>query len=743
MEKRLTSRFNNFYQNCIRYIKKITRNRNFRSLKIYLFFLTILMVIIINPIGNYIPWVVNTMPTITEKITHNTLAQLTNKESNKTANKSAYKTSWIGNSFGGEKWVQIYMAGMYVAPNGTAYVASHWDEGGREAGIYKDGDVIGKLDDLHGWGRLGGIAITGNQRYIYLAMQQSNSGKPGEDYPPEGTVWYNVRRYDLSGKPAPFPGGRGWDKSMLIINNRTEVTGLATRGDELYVSDPASDRILVYNIDTMQQLRSFKVTDPGAIAIDNQNNLWIIQNKKVVSYSPQGQRLPQQITDVANPTAIAFDDQGRLLVADNGKRQQVIIYHITNKPVLVGTFGEKGGLYTGIYGEVQDLKLYGITGVGTDTAGNIYISNNGFNNTGTDLRKFSPSGKLQWRLLGLQFVDNADADPDTDGRDVFTKNEHFVMDYSKNNGKEWKYKAYTLDKFRYPDDGRLHTSPTAAFVRRLGGKRLLYLSSDMMSQRLLIYRFDGEIAVPCGIFGKEHLDWPADQPKKGSWLWHDTNGDGAIQSDEYKVLGEEDSSVWGWEIDSKGDIWQAAEAGYIKRYPFQKLDTHGCPIYGKAAGGKLPMPTPFTTLTRIKYFPKQDVMYLGGYTSDRPNLDGDWGLVGTEIIRYDNWSKNRKIRWRIALPYDTKADPKLHIKAMDIVGDRVFAADSKRAGVYVYKASTGEAIQVLTPGPEIGAERGWIDIPYGIRAFRRSNGEYLVFLEENARGKVIMYRLPS
>jgi DNA-binding beta-propeller fold protein YncE len=743
MEKKLSPQLNNFYQSCIRYIKKLTRNRNFQGLKIYLLILTIVMVIIINPMGNYLPWAANLLPTTTETITQNTSAQLTDQELNKTANKLGYKTSWIGNTFGGQKWVQIQMAGMYVAPNGTAYVTSHWDEATREVGIYKDGDVIGKVEDLHGWGRLGGIAITGNQKYLYVAMRQGKEGKPGEDYPPEGTTWYNVRRYDLSGKPAPFPGGRGWNKTMVIVNTKKEVTGLATRGNELYVSDPASDRIRIYHTETMQELRSFSVTNPGAIAIDKQNNLWIVHNKKVAQYSPQGKQLSKEITNVDNPTAIAFDPQGRLLVADNGKRQQILTYNITSKPVQVGTFGTKGGISGGTPGEVQDLKLNGITGVGTDANGNIYISNNGFNNSGADLRKFSSSGKLQWRLLGLQFLDNADADPDTDGRDVFTKNEHFVMDYSKSNGKEWRYKASTLDKFRYPDDGRLHTTPTAAFVRRLGGKRLLYLSSEMMSERLLIYRFDKEIAVPCGIFGKNHLSWPANQPKNASWLWHDTNGDGAIQSKEYKILGEEDGSVWGWEIDSKGDIWQAAEAGYIKRYPYQKLDKHGCPVYGKAVGGKIPMPAPFTTLTRIKYFPKQDVMYLGGYTSDRPNLDGDWGLVGTEIIRYDNWSKNKKIRWRIALPYETKSDPKLHIKAMDIAGDRVFAVDSKKAGVYVYKASTGEPVKVLKPGPEVGGESGWIDIPYGIRAFRRSNGEYLVFVEENARGKVMMYRLPG
>jgi hypothetical protein len=33
-----------------------------------------------------------------------------------------------------------------------------------------------------------------------------------------------------------------------------------------------------------------------------------------------------------------------------------------------------------------------------------------------------------------------------------------------------------------------------------------------------------------------------------------------------------------------------------------------------------------------------------------------------------------------------------------------------------------------------------VDIPYGIRAFKRSSGEYTVFVEDDAFAKVIMYR---
>jgi hypothetical protein len=670
---------------------------------------------------------------------------------------TTYKTSWLGNTFGGgDKWIQNNVEAMYVTPNGTVYTNSHWDEAGREASIYKDGDVIGIVDDTHGWSRLGGKAVTANSKYIYIALSQGTIGKTDKDYPPDGTTWYTVRRYDLLGKPAPFAGGRGWDKSMLIISNKSEVIGLATAGNDLYVSDSASNKIRVFNSETMQELRSFSVDQPGAIAIDKQSNLWIIQNQnKIQSYSPTGKPLSKQITNVAKPAAIAIDNQGRLLVADNGPRQQILIYNIKNQPVQVGIFGTKGGIYAGVPGEVQPLKLYGITGVGADAAGNIYVNSNGFNKSGTDLRKFSPSGKQLWQLHGLLFVDNADADPKTDGVDVFTKQEHFLIDYSKPSGKQWTYKAYTLNPFKYPQDPRLHTSPDATFVRRIKGKPFLFLT-DMYSSFVQIYRFnpakDGKVAIPAGMFvgthggGEKSIpgNWPAHQPEKGEWIWRDGNGNGAFDKDEYDKS-EDYPYIGGWWVDSKGDVWKTLRTqDGIRRYPLQGLDANGNPIYTYASMQKQKTPSIFTDLRRIEYFPETDTMYLSGFTQQNPAIGDDTKVAGSEIARFDNWSKgNFTPSWRIVIPYDTTGKREVATAAMSVTGDYVFAVTVKTAEVYVYNAKTGAMVKKLKPGPEVVGESGWIDIPHGIRAFRRSNGEYVVFVEENWKGKVIMYRFKS
>lgn len=676
------------------------------------------------------------------------------------ASSSSYRTSWIGNSFGGgDKWVQIQISGMYVAPDGTIYTNSEWDEAGREVGIYRNGDVIGKAEDLHGWARSGGVAITANKKYIYVAMEQSGIEQKKDGFPPKGTNWYCVRRYDLTGKTAPFPNGKGWDKSMLIVSQKDELTGLATVGKELFVSDNAANKVRVYNTDTMQELRSFNFTKPGNIAVDKTGNLWIIQNNKVVNYSKQGKPLAYRISNFQNPSAVAIDNRGRLLVAENGDRQQILIYDIKNKPKQVGTFGVKGGIYAGIPGEVKDLKFYGISGVGSDSRGNIYVSNDGFERSGVDLRSFSPSGELQWKLLGLQFLDNADVDPSTNGLDVYTKNERFIMDYSKQAGKEATYKGYTLNAFKYPQDPRLHIPSDAPFVRRIQGKKFLFLT-DMYGGKLQIFRFnkqtDGEIAIPSGMFigthpdGKQAIegDFPPFQPTSGEWIWRDKNGNGKFESNEYDKS-EDHPYIGGWWVDSKGDIWKSLrtqDGVGIRHFPLQGLDKNGNPIYSYSKMEKINHPKIFGDLRRIEYFPETDTMYLSGYTPDNPAINNDYAkLIGSEIARYDNWSKgNRKPKYRIVLPVDRSAPPEvLNPAAMSIAGDYVFAVTVKKAEVYVYDAKTGRQVKILKPGAEVFGETGWVDIPYGVRAFQRKNGEYLVFVEEDAKAKVIMYRFNS
>jgi hypothetical protein len=83
--------------------------------------------------------------------------------------------------------------------------------------------------------------------------------------------------------------------------------------------------------------------------------------------------------------------------------------------------------------------------------------------------------------------------------------------------------------------------------------------------------------------------------------------------------------------------------------------------------------------------------------------------------------------------------------SMSVAGDYVFVVYVVGGRIEVYDAQTGASVGHLKPGPEVGGDLpgeavGWVDIPEGIQAIRRSNGEYLVLVEEDWKSKVVMYQ---
>jgi len=152
-------------------------------------------------------------------------------------------------------------------------------------------------------------------------------------------------------------------------------------------------------------------------------------------------------------------------------------------------------------------------------------------------------------------------------------------------------------------------------------------------------------------------------------------------------------------------------------------------------------PAPFTNLQRAQYDAATDTMYCAGYTSDHPNEHGYWKVIGTVLAAYPNWAKgNRTAAW---LQYVVRTRPngdRLPPAAFDVAGDYVFVVDVYEASVRVLNRHTGAWIGEIRPGPEVGGISGWVDIPYGISAFRKADGEYAVIVEEDYRAKNILYR---
>jgi hypothetical protein len=693
------------------------------------------------------------------------------------------QTSWIGNTFGfGDgTWTQINITAIAVAPDGKVYTNAPWDESGAEAAIYQNGKMLGFAGGTHGWGNGGGNSVALNRRYAFVAASVgTEKGRlVGQGvWPDKGRQWFGVSRRELDDtkRSAPFqPVANSADPrarlaaSFLMVNDvpagtQADVGGLAANDTTLYVANTARNRIDVYDANSLLRKGGWDVPEPGRLALAGDGTLWALtatagDKPHVVHFSASGERLNDTLSLPADSVAvdIAVDAQGRVLVADNGPRQQVLFFSRQGERyVASGTLGERGGIFSGVAGRPGPQRFNGLTGVGVDAHGNVYVSTNGIGpryapigaGLGATLESYAPDGRRQWQVQGLLFVDGAWIDPARPDS-VYTGNKRFELDLSKPAGQQWTYAGFLSNRFKYPDDPVFHTDqwPGLPIARQLKGHTFLFLT-DMYADHLKIYRFDpahdGETAIPSGLIaGRERaVAQVPNAPAGGDWIWRDTNGDGRFDANEFtrNTSGLKLVGGWGWWVDSAGDIWHTRDAQGIFRFRFGGLDAHGNPIYAYDNVTAYPVPQPFTEVHRALYDPATDSLYVTGYTADAPPVSGFWKETGRVLVRYDKWSTGKPVpRYTVALPWDTNAKPVVTIIGLTVEGQYVFAVEPTGA-VHVYDKERGTEVGVIRPGPEVGHASGWVDVPNGISAAKRANGEYLVFVEEDARGKVMMYR---
>ncbi len=690
-----------------------------------------------------------------------------------------YKTSWFGNSGGTEaNHIMQSVDSFFVSNDGKLYGATYFEEGGSNVLVFSqtDGSILCRPYEsgTGSWGKQSQGVATGDGTYVYQAMSQDGgydgsvaNGSGGVRYPATGSKWQVIRRYKLSdGYGASFTGGNGSDGSYLVVatgSTAKAVVGLAVSNGEIYAADSQTNTIRVYNATTMSAtpVRSWAVTDPGKIQVDSAGFIWMLQptNKKLVRYSNTGVLQSQSVTFAAAVVPLGFGidtTQNRILVANDGVDQNILIYNnILTSPGANGTFGTTGGIYFGTgaqIGLVGPRLFNGPVGVGADSSGNIYVACDASGSGGgTVIEKYDSLGNLVWNKIGLEFVDGGDTAPSSE-TDVYTKEEHFVMDYIQTAaGTEATYKGYTLNRFKYPNDPRLHDTNqhhASPMIREMDSKRFLFIS-NMYGDPPSIYRFnsatDGETAIPSVYFGSTGgwSDWMPTRPASGDWNWRDLNGNGNFDSNEFTQPSA--AFTFGkWSVDTRGDIWVTSNDAVktISKIPYGGLDSVGNPIYDYSARVSTTAPSIFTELCRIEYEPATDTMWVAGYTTTNTNQSTQyWGQIGREIVRYNNWSTgNRTANLRITIPYDVQSNPAVTIKAMALAGDYVFAVEARLAIIHVYNRDTGVKVGIISPGPEVGSKSGWVDVDHGIRVKHRSNGEYLIFVEEDGFGKVMMYR---
>jgi len=493
------------------------------------------------------------------------------------------------------------------------------------------------------------------------------------------------------------------------------------------------------------------------------------------------------LRSVTDPTAVAFDTTGHLLVADNGPDQNIKIYSV-HPFHLVRTFGDSGGVFakpkpgrgfTSLPGAAGDRRFWGIRGLAVDTHGILYVGNTGIpmqTMGGTDIRAFSPSADsaMLWQIQGLSFVNDADADPASNGQDLYLNAKRFRMDYGQAPGKSWKLTAVTLDPFRFPTDPRLTNPMESVWERRIGGKRFQY-HTNMVGGFVYVARFEdsSEIGIPTAFFcvyQDFQTGWGSDSApawernetnKRTRWYWVDKNGDGIAQKSEFGTYENWNAYNEGLDVDENGDIWMGGEgdtstyfrARGVARIQAGALAANGVPAFDVSSIGRWSVP--FTQaqggVVRLKHLVQGDRMYLA-------EAADSWRTAGIHVYtNFTDLARQTEV-CRIDAGFDSKGQAQIHL---DQGTDSMtlpfsFTADSqyvyvvyldngrysrRRGEVTVYDARNCQPVGWMAPDSVNMAHfAGTVDLVNGVNVAVQADGHRIVMEEEDGAGKVLAFR---
>ena len=593
-----------------------------------------------------------------------------------------YTVTWVGNTYGDNaNHVGNCARSMWVSPGGIVYTSSGWDENGRNIGIYQNAAVLGAMG---GTNQSQGSAIGGDSTWIFAAQEAPNAGKIGR----------YVRATKVRDVLFAASSGTG-----------DAIKGIAVRNGQVYVSDSAGGRIAVFTTAGLL-LRQWSIVKPGVIALDSTGTVWVAQMEtgRINGYDSNGTaRAAIQMDAASRPSALFTDNvKGQLLVGDQGPDMNIKIYGCLSSatPVLSGTFGLQGGYLnstTGIRGQTGAQRFTRVVGIGRDNNGRLYVLNNPWGGTwdlgrngATDIHCYDTAGMLLWTLQALNFEGCASADAGTDGVDLYSGN--IVYSYTGTDG--GTYKANTVDPFRYPRDARIQMSDHGrgehfGHMANVGGNKIL-IANNQNADVFYTYYFhpatDGYIAIPGDTISKV---------KNGFCL------------------------------DSLGDIWISQDkTNAIQHYPLTGFTASGKPIYGTVIS--TPTPASIARLNRLEYLPAHDIMVLAGGNTD-------WTLIGNRVEVYNGWvAGNRTPNVVITL---TRAQA----KAMTAAGNYLFIGYYAIPNIDVFDLSTGSLVLSMTTNNSVYVGND-VDSGYGLKAYHKSTGEYIIMKDDYNATKVIVYR---
>lgn len=226
------------------------------------------------------------------------------------------------------------------SPGGQIIVGSYVSEGGSGVAWL---DLNG--NKVHGQLWIGGVWTGATQ----LTRDEGNDPVPGV-YAYSGSAWEGeLRLYELldekarSSGPADSRFGTGEDRAILKpvwkfpesdkaaeSDKRLRLKGLAVHNGLVVASLPTLNQLLFINAKEKKELGAASLQDPRGVAFDKQGRLLVATSNQVLRYSRASVVLPKPEVLIASglddAQQIAFAPDGSIFVSDQGNSHQVKVF---------------------------------------------------------------------------------------------------------------------------------------------------------------------------------------------------------------------------------------------------------------------------------------------------------------------------------------------------------------------------------------------------------------------------------
>lgn len=448
-------------------------------------------------------------------------------------------------------------------------------------------------------------------------------------------------------------GGVDWVVDAPVSMAASDAGGTP----QLALSYVAHNQVQWRNPSTGAILDTVAVTAPRGVAFDSQGRLLIATANGVVRTSRADKTLVPVISGLTAPYRIAVDPaSGDILVAERGTDQRVKRFTAAGQNI--GTYGRLGGRRDGLY-VATDFR--NITDISPDGAGGFYVTEHAaprrigrFDRTGVLVKDWYAGGI--WSPYAIPEPGNPSA--------VWVASEHgegeetmrLVLDL---NAKTWRvhstYRLAGLGNNLVPTEfPGIGAGINALRPRRVGGK--LFLAGDSTTGQASILAVD-ETNWTLKAAGK--MEFRQDIPGVGNYLWADANGDGLAQESEIRRF---NTGIYGYQVqllrsDENMNYFALGIAGNLLKYPVTGFSASGVPVYAPLASVYSSLPAG-PILAR---FPSELLNAKGEsdiYNSDHPlafGPDGSiyvaasvgataWATASNALVV--KWSANGQLLWK-------------------------------------------------------------------------------------------------